>query len=68
MRITVADVMTTDIIAVRGEASFHTVAQPLIDRNVSGMPVVDADGVVAVANHITWRDNDIPPAGSWGGA
>jgi len=41
MRITVADVMTTDIIAVRKDASFRTVATLLIDKNISGLPVLD---------------------------
>lgn len=54
MTITVADVMTTDVAAVNQKASFHTVAEMLIERGVSGMPVLDDDnrvvGVVSEAD------------------
>ncbi|MEU7864456.1 CBS domain-containing protein [Nonomuraea sp. NPDC049141] len=54
MRTTVADVMTTDVVAVNRNASFHTVAELLISKAVSGMPVLDDDnhvlGVVSEAD------------------
>ena len=54
MRMTVADVMTTDVAAVNQKASFHTVAELLISKGVSGVPVLDDDnhvmGVVSEAD------------------
>ncbi|MFD1546061.1 CBS domain-containing protein [Nonomuraea guangzhouensis] len=54
MRMTVADVMTTDVAAVNRNASFHTVADLLISKAVSGVPVLDDDnhvlGVVSEAD------------------
>ncbi|TMS00344.1 CBS domain-containing protein [Nonomuraea basaltis] len=54
MRTTVQDVMTTDVAAVNQTASFHTVADLLINRGVSGVPVLDDDnrvkGVVSEAD------------------
>ncbi|GAA3560557.1 CBS domain-containing protein [Nonomuraea rosea] len=54
MRSTVWDVMTTDVAAVNHNASFHTVAELLIDKGVSGLPVLDDDnhvvGVVSEAD------------------
>ncbi|MBG0825206.1 CBS domain-containing protein [Planomonospora sp. ID91781] len=51
---TVKDVMTTEVAAVRANAPFHTIAALLIDRGVSGVPVVDAAqrvvGVVSEAD------------------
>ncbi|UBU08763.1 CBS domain-containing protein [Nonomuraea gerenzanensis] len=51
---TVENVMTTDVVAVNAEASFHTVAELLIDKGVSGVPVLDDDnrvvGVVSEAD------------------
>ncbi|MEV5408751.1 CBS domain-containing protein [Thermopolyspora sp. NPDC052614] len=46
MRTTVKDVMTTQVVAVQGNATFHEVARLIIDRGVSGMPVLDEDGKV----------------------
>ncbi|MFC4119814.1 CBS domain-containing protein [Nonomuraea zeae] len=46
MKSTVQDVMTTHVAAVRQKASFHTVAELLIEKGVSGMPVLDDDGRV----------------------
>ncbi|SPL98859.1 Inosine-5'-monophosphate dehydrogenase [[Actinomadura] parvosata subsp. kistnae] len=50
----VADVMTTDVTAVNQNASFHIVAELLIDKGVSGVPVLDDDnhvvGVVSEAD------------------
>lgn len=46
MRMTVADVMTTDVKAVHKNAAFHAVAQTLVDNDVSGVPVLDDDGRV----------------------
>ncbi|MFG1694194.1 CBS domain-containing protein [Nonomuraea sp. NPDC049309] len=42
----VENVMTTDVAAVRETDSFHKVAEVLIERGVSGVPVVDGDGRV----------------------
>ncbi|GAA4039251.1 CBS domain-containing protein [Nonomuraea soli] len=54
MRIQVKDVMTTTVAAVNKKAPFHVVAQVLIDRSVSGLPVIDSDdhvvGVVSEAD------------------
>jgi CBS domain-containing protein len=54
MSMTVRDVMTTDVASVHQDASFHVVAELLIDRGVSGVPVVDDDdrvqGVVSEAD------------------
>ncbi|MEO3867642.1 CBS domain-containing protein [Nonomuraea sp. B12E4] len=54
MRTTVENVMTTDVAAVNEKASFHTVAELLISRGVSGVPVLDDDnrvlGVVSEAD------------------
>ncbi|TMR92423.1 CBS domain-containing protein [Nonomuraea basaltis] len=54
MRTTVENVMTTDVAAVNQKASFHTVAELLINRGVSGVPVLDDDshvvGVVSEAD------------------
>ncbi|WP_433519321.1 CBS domain-containing protein [Nonomuraea sp. CA-143628] len=54
MRMTVQDVMTTDVAAVNQNASFRTVADLLIGKAVSGMPVLDDDdhvlGVVSEAD------------------
>ncbi|GAA2211800.1 CBS domain-containing protein [Nonomuraea monospora] len=50
----VENVMTTEVAAVNQDASFHTVAELLISRGVSGMPVLDDDnrvlGVVSEAD------------------
>ncbi|GAA2208078.1 CBS domain-containing protein [Nonomuraea monospora] len=50
----VENVMTTDVAAVNEKASFHTVAELLISRGVSGVPVLDDDnrvlGVVSEAD------------------
>jgi predicted transcriptional regulator len=46
MRTTVADVMTTDVTAVNHKASFRTVADLLISKAVSGVPVLDDDNHV----------------------
>jgi CBS domain-containing protein len=43
---TVQDVMTTDVIAVKEDTSFHVVAELLIDKGVSGLPVLDDAGRV----------------------
>ena len=42
----VRDVMTADVASVRIDATFHEVVQVLLDRNLSGLPVVDAVGRV----------------------
>ncbi|MEV4800363.1 CBS domain-containing protein [Nonomuraea sp. NPDC049421] len=54
MTATVENVMTTDVAAVNENASFHTVAELLISRGVSGVPVLDGElrvlGVVSEAD------------------
>ncbi|MFD2351311.1 CBS domain-containing protein [Nonomuraea ferruginea] len=42
----VENVMTTDVAAVNQNASFHTVAELLISRGVSGVPVLDDENRV----------------------
>ena len=44
--LTVRDVMTTTVISVHPADPVKDVAQLLVDRRISGVPVVDADGVV----------------------
>ena len=46
MSATVQDVMTTDVVAVRRDASFKDVATMLGRHRVSAFPVVDDDGKV----------------------
>ncbi|AQZ63191.1 Inosine-5'-monophosphate dehydrogenase [[Actinomadura] parvosata subsp. kistnae] len=57
MKITVQDLMTTDVAAVHREASFHAVAELLMSAGVAGVPVVDDDdhvlGVVSEADLLT---------------
>ena len=42
----VRDVMTSNVVTVRPEASLKDVARLLIERRISGLPVVDEDGTV----------------------
>ena len=42
----VADVMTTDVVKVRPSMPLKEVAEILISRGISGVPVVDAEGRV----------------------
>jgi CBS domain-containing protein len=42
----VRDVMTTEVISIRRDASLHEVARMLTEHGISGMPVVDEDGLV----------------------
>lgn len=44
-KLTVADVMTRDIIAVAPETSLDAVAQVLTENRISGVPVVDSQGL-----------------------
>ncbi|MEU6998160.1 CBS domain-containing protein [Nonomuraea sp. NPDC046570] len=54
MRMTVADLMTTDVVAVHDTTPFQMVAEILVESGVSGLPVVDEDdrvlGVVSAAD------------------
>jgi len=43
---TAEHIMTSPAVACREEAYFEEIAEILADRNISGMPVVDADGKV----------------------
>jgi CBS domain-containing protein len=40
----VADVMTTDVVKVRPSLPLKDVAELLLSRGISGVPVVDAEG------------------------
>ena len=42
----VADVMTREVVSVRPETPVREVAQTMLERRISGVPVVDADGRV----------------------
>src|SRR5437588_776785 len=44
MRTTVADVMTTDVIAARPDTPFRELAEMLTSRHISAVPVVDVQG------------------------
>ena len=46
MHALVKDIMTTDVAAVRSDASFREMTALLRSRRVSGLPVVDAEGIV----------------------
>jgi len=42
----VQDVMTKDVIAVSGDTPYKQIAEILVERNISGVPVVDSEGHV----------------------
>jgi CBS domain-containing protein len=42
----VKDIMTANVVAVRPDASYREMARMLPRRRVSGLPVVDAEGIV----------------------
>lgn len=42
----IADVMTRDVVTVRTDTPFQKIARTLAEHNVSGVPVLDADGHV----------------------
>lgn len=44
--LTAADVMTTDVVSIDPEKPVRNIAELLRTRRISGVPVVDADGVV----------------------
>jgi CBS-domain-containing membrane protein len=46
MKARVRDIMTTHVVAVRSGASFREMAAALRAHRVSGLPVVDAEGIV----------------------
>jgi CBS-domain-containing membrane protein len=46
VRALVKDIMTTDVAAVRSDAPYRAMAAVLRSRRVSGLPVVDAGGIV----------------------
>lgn len=46
MMTTIRDVMTRPVVSVRSDTPLKEVAQLLIDRRISGLPVVDDDGAV----------------------
>jgi CBS domain-containing protein len=41
---TVDEVMTRDVVSVRPDTSVETLAELMLERNISGLPVVDAEG------------------------
>lgn len=42
----VTQVMTHDVFAVREDVTIPTVARTMCDRDISGLPVIDADGML----------------------
>jgi CBS-domain-containing membrane protein len=50
MRLSVKDVMTTDVVVAAQDTPFHAVADLLIEHGVSGVPVVDEGRVVGVVS------------------
>jgi CBS domain-containing protein len=42
----VQDIMTTDVVTARPDTSLKEVARMLVERGISGMPIVDNDGSV----------------------
>lgn len=44
--VTVGQVMTTGVLTVRPSATFHEIVALLLDYEISGLPVVDADGAL----------------------
>jgi CBS domain-containing protein len=45
-RLTVGDVMTRDVVTVSADTGFRQIADLLVSRRLSAVPVVDAEGVV----------------------
>ena len=45
-RLTVGDVMTREVVTVTADAGFRQIADLLVSRRLSAVPVVDAEGVV----------------------
>ena len=45
-RLTVGDVMTREVVSVRADTGFRQIADLLVSRRVSAVPVIDAEGVV----------------------
>ncbi|WP_112237748.1 CBS domain-containing protein [Kribbella monticola] len=45
-RLTVADVMTTDVVTVPEDAGFKVVAETLAERHISAVPVIGSSGTV----------------------
>ena len=43
----VGDVMTSDVVTIGPQASVHDIAALLLERNISGVPVVDDQGRLA---------------------
>jgi CBS-domain-containing membrane protein len=49
-RLTVADVMTRDVITVTPETPFKQLEQLMVEHNVSALPVVDSGGVAGIVS------------------
>jgi len=45
--LTIREIMTPEPIVVRPEGSLHKALELLIEHNISGLPVVDRDGMIA---------------------
>jgi CBS domain-containing protein len=63
---TVADLMTRDVITVQPKTPLSTAIKLLVDRQISGLPVVDDEGkLVGVISEsdLMWREKglDLPP-------
>lgn len=62
---TVADVMTRDVITVTPETPLSEAIGIFVDRKISGLPVVDAEGKLLGAiseTDLMWREKGIEPA------
>ena len=44
--LTAGQIMTTGIVTIRPEATIHDAIELLLERNISGLPVVDANGTL----------------------
>src|SRR5271166_2659888 len=66
MHARVKDIMTTHVVAVRSEASYREMIAALRARRISGLPVVDAEGmfvgVVSETDLLTKRATAAPTA------
>jgi CBS domain-containing protein len=60
----IEDVMTTDVVTVRPDTPLKVVAQQLVERGISGMPVVDDDdqvvGVISEADLLAKEERATP--------
>ncbi len=63
------DVMTTDVVSVKPETSVREIAELLLSKRISGVPVVDAEGrvvgVVSEGDLMRRLEDDDGSDGSW---